>query len=85
MFTCLFSWARNPPPMAARGRPEPPGAARGRPEPPGAARRVFGDPDYRCLVPDNYARVVVRMKVQVYSGQSNRANTSTHVLTTTRA
>ena len=36
----FFSWARNPPPMAARSRPEPPGAA----------RRVFGDPDYRCLV-----------------------------------
>ena len=25
-------------------------AARSRPEPPGAARKVFGDPDYRCLV-----------------------------------
>ena len=49
MFTCLFFVGQEPPPMAARGRPEPPGAARGRPEPPGAARRGFRDPVYRCL------------------------------------
>ena len=44
-WSLFFLWPGTP----TYGRPEPPGAARGRPEPPGAARRVFRDPDYRCL------------------------------------